>query len=124
MWELYLISRIGTINVVLRVIMMMFLIGSFVFYMSAISTDDWSGEDVWNEFQKSKLVKHSKRSLVVALISLFLVIITPTQKEAYLIYGVGGMIDYVESSDKAREIPDKCIEALDAWVESLDKKKE
>ena len=39
-----------------------------------------------------------------------------------LIYGVGTTIDYVKQNNTLQQIPDKCINALDAWVESLTKK--
>ena len=36
-----------------------------------------------------------------------------------LIYGVGGSIDYLRNNTTAQKLPDKCIEALDAWVDEL-----
>jgi hypothetical protein len=44
-------------------------------------------------------------------------VVIPTQKEMLLIYGVGGAIDYVQSSDKAKELPDKAVEALSKYLE-------
>ena len=54
-------------------------------------------------------------------ISLLGVLFTPTTKEMYLIYGLGGTIDYIKSNDKAKQLPDKCIDALDKYIESLNK---
>ena len=48
-----------------------------------------------------------------------MLVFIPTTKEALLIYGVGGTIDYVKSNPVAKKIPDKCIIALDKWVDSL-----
>ena len=39
-----------------------------------------------------------------------------------LIYGVGTTIDYVKQNNTLQQIQDKCINALDAWVDSLTKK--
>lgn len=36
--------------------------------------------------------------------------------------GVGGTIDYIKSNEKIKQIPDKCFNALDAWVDSLTEK--
>lgn len=36
-----------------------------------------------------------------------------------LIFGIGGSIDYLKSNDVAKQLPDKCINAIDAWVSSL-----
>ena len=49
-------------------------------------------------------------------------IFVPTSKDAMLIFGVGGTIDYIKSNETIKQIPDKCINALDAWVESLTEK--
>lgn len=48
-------------------------------------------------------------------------IFIPTKNEALLIYGVGGTIDYIKSNDTAKQLPDKCVKALDKWVENLTK---
>ena len=37
----------------------------------------------------------------------------PMKNDALLIYGVGCTIDYIKSNDKAKQLPDKCIKALD-----------
>ena len=41
----------------------------------------------------------------------------PTTGEAYMIYGLGGTIDYVKSNEVAKQLPDKCIIALDKYLE-------
>lgn len=44
----------------------------------------------------------------------------PNTNEAYMIYGLGGTIDYVKSNDVAKQLPDKCIIALDKYLEDVD----
>ena len=51
-------------------------------------------------------------------------IFIPTSKEAMLILGVGGTIDYIKKNETIQQIPDKCINALDAWVDSLTEKEQ
>ena len=34
-----------------------------------------------------------------------------------MIYGIGGTIDYIKSNDTAKQIPDKCINALDKFID-------
>lgn len=36
-----------------------------------------------------------------------------------LIYGVGGTIDYIKSDDKAKALPDKCVEALNRYLDTV-----
>lgn len=67
----------------------------------------------------SKIFKVSTPIFVLLAI---LTIFTPTTNEAMLIYGVGTTIDYVKQNDTLQQIPDKCINALDAWVDSFTEK--
>jgi hypothetical protein len=43
----------------------------------------------------------------------------PTKNDMLFIYRIGGSIDYLRSNPTAQKLPDKCIEALDAWVDEL-----
>lgn len=124
MLELYLISRIGVIHVFAVAMTIIFCISTIAFLFCSIVTDEWSGELCYSEWQRSMLRKYGKRCFIVFIISALIAILTPTKNEAYIIYGVGGTIDYLQSNDKAKQIPDKCIDALDKWVESLNKEKE
>ena len=42
----------------------------------------------------------------------------PITKEALIIYGVGGTVDYLKENPTAKQLPNKCIEALDKWVDT------
>ena len=68
----------------------------------------------------SKLFKISSSCFLLFVTSS---ILTPTTKEALLIYGVGGTIDYIKSNETINQLPDKCVKALDAWVDSLTENK-
>lgn len=43
----------------------------------------------------------------------------PTQKEMLLIFGVGGTIDYINSNETLKKLPDRVIEAADAYLKSV-----
>ena len=124
MLELYFISRIGVIHGLFVAATVISIITAITCYIISISTDDWSGEDICNEWQKSKLRKFANKMFVVFGISVLIAAITPTKEEAYFIYGVGSTIDYLQSNPKAKQIPDKCIDALNQWVDNLNKKEE
>lgn len=64
-------------------------------------------------------IKAIKRTIPILIISVLGIVFTPTTKEALMIWGVGGTIDYVKSNETAKQLPNKCIEALDKWVDSL-----
>lgn len=49
---------------------------------------------------------------------------TPTKEEALMIWGIGASIDYLKQNETAKQLPDKCIQALDAWIECVNDKDE
>ena len=53
------------------------------------------------------------------VISSLIFVFVPSTKEALLIWGVGSTIDYIQENETAKQLPDKCINALNDWVESL-----
>ena len=63
----------------------------------------------------------AKRCVIILIISCFINIFIPTTNEALLIYGVGGTIDYIKSNDTAKQLPDKCVKALDKYLDNLTK---
>ena len=77
--------------------------------------------DEWSEDFKSTLKKYAKMMIPIATIGIIGDIFTPSKKEALLIYGLGTTIDYVKSNDKAKQLPDKAIEALIKYAETLEK---
>lgn len=38
--------------------------------------------------------------------------------------GIGMTIDYIKDNDVVKQLPDKCIEALEVWVDSFKEDKE
>lgn len=74
-----------------------------------------SGFEYWIKFHN----KSFKIEMTSFILFVSASIMTPTTKEALLIYGVGGSIDYLKTNDVAKQLPDKCINALDAWIESF-----
>ena len=65
-----------------------------------------------------------KYSFIVFCIATLASIFIPTKNDAMLIWGVGSTIDYIQDNEKIQNLPDKCVDALDAWVESLSDNKE
>jgi hypothetical protein len=92
------------------------MIGLMILYMAAKS--DYDESTIKNT--KSIL----KPSTIVFFICLPITILTPTKDEALLIWGVGSTIDYIKENETIKQLPDKCVNALDAWVNSLSDKEE
>lgn len=108
MWELYLLTRLGIIFPILVVIM---IFATGVLFISVI--------DIAHDGVGKKNLMFFKRSAVVLAISTMGVVFIPTERDAFLIYGVGTTLDYLQNNEKVQQLPDKCVDALDAWVESL-----
>ena len=124
MSEIYWITRLDVLN---GWLIAFSVICGIVIVLSAVAYFDFRGDyeqyhhdsdESWMMFF-SKIFKVSTPIFVLLAI---LTIFTPTTKEAMLIYGVGTTIDYVKQNNTLQQIPDKCINALDAWVDSLTEK--
>ena len=113
MSEIYWITRFDSINtcamVFLIISAIVSVLGTLGLFICIAENDTESLPIV------KKILKISVPTLIVCLI---IKIFVPTTKEALLIYGVGGTIDYVKSNPVAKKLPDKCVNALDKWVDS------
>lgn len=113
MSELYWITRFDGFLTAVILILVAFLILALIFIVGYFESYD---EDV----KRANL----KRSITFGSIGIFLLIaqtFIPTTKQALIIYGVGGTIDYVKNNETAKQLPDKVILALDKYLEDLNK---
>ena len=121
-FEIYWLTRVDTLNTLFGwMIAIPVVVGIVMFIAFLISMENIRSEEVdenWLSFKK-----HCKKFRNV-LLPVFIVGILgtgfcPTKNDMLLIYGVGGSIDYLRNNPTAQKLPDKCIEALDAWVDEL-----
>lgn len=111
--ELYWITRFDGILTVVIILLLIFLLLTLVFLIVYFITYDEDEQKV-----------SRKRAIIFGSIGLFLLIaqaFVPTTKQALIIYGVGGTIDYVKSNDTAKKLPDKVIIALDKYLDTFNK---
>lgn len=123
MWELYLISRLGIIHGIatgFSILSILVAIGCY----AMIFGYDWAGEPVLSDEGKIKVKRFANKLLWVFGFSLTFAVAIPNTTDIYLIYGVGSTIDYIQANPKATQLPDKCIDALNRWVDSLNDKEE
>ena len=130
MTEMYWITRLDAIcNFLITIAVVSFVIsvviGAFSMYNRFAADDYEEGGKYYNcHMQRFKIfLNYFKRSIIVTLVLTVINIFIPTKNEVLLIYGVGGTIDYIKSNDTAKQLPDKCIKALDKWVENLNEEK-
>lgn len=56
-------------------------------------------------------------SIFTFVFGIVITLFIPSQKNLLIIYGVGGTIDYLKENKDANKIPDKCIKALDKYLD-------
>lgn len=116
MKELYFINLIGNINIAAWVTFGVLCFAALVIGICYLM------DDIDDELMK----KRSKLMMIVAAICLVLGILTPTKKDAYIIYGIGSVVDYIQENDEAKQLPDKTVKMLNAladkYTEETEKK--
>ena len=117
MSEIYWITRLDSIvHASYMIATFGVVLSLFTFAFFAINMGDENKK--WISFWKKGFIICSVVTLFAVISSIFV----PTSKDAMLIFGVGGTIDYIKSNETIKQIPDKCINALDSWVDSLTEK--
>ena len=53
--------------------------------------------------------------LPITFIAIIGAIFIPIKNEAYMIYGLGGTIDYLKENPQAKQLPEKTLQMLNAW---------
>lgn len=129
--EIYWITRLDGICRVLTLIAVLSSIVTVVlFFIGLLKRGDADiyreGSQTWeqNIETSKKCLYFAKRCAIIYFVSVFINFFIPTTNEALMIYGIGGTIDYIKSNETAKQLPDKCIKALDKWVDNLNEEKQ
>ena len=129
--EIYWITRLDYICcflICISVLSPFVLLVSFSLALSSMEDAETYKEyhGCWDEYMREykKWMRNAKRCAVIFFVSVFINIFIPTTKQALLIYGVGGTIDYIKSNDTAKQLPDKWVKALDKYLDNINKEEE
>lgn len=110
MSEIYWISRLDYICNLFIALSIIFgtivVVGGFTLVVS---------DRLDNDFPT--ILKIVKRSILILGFSLLGVIFLPNTKQAYMIWGLGGTIDYIKSNETVQKLPDKTIQCLDKFLD-------
>ena len=74
----------------------------------------------FEESMEIALEKHNKMLRVLAcstIISITVLLFVPNSKDALIIYGLGGTMEYLQSNKTAQGLPDKFTQALDKYLD-------
>ena len=127
---IYWITRLSTIHTIAVIAFIISLIATLLLIIAYYIANGQSIYDESRGYESSAKenrsyantsIKSLRYSIPILVISAALTIFVPDTKDAMLIYGVGGTVDYLKQNPTAKQIPDKCINALDKWVDSLGK---
>lgn len=88
-------------------------IGMFICFFIITAVADSKGDGDTQE----KALNIAAASFIVVILCTLLTIFIPSKKELYMIYGVGSTIEYLKSNPNAKELPDKCVKALERWAD-------
>ena len=115
MSEIYWITVLGNLSNLLITLCVCFGVAA-VGIALAIMLEVYEYEE--DSKQYYKWLRHC---CVAFIITSIMAVFTPSTKELYAIYGIGGVIDYVQSNETAKQLPDKTIKALDKWLDEMNK---
>lgn len=114
MEEFYFIILLGNINKVCTIGLI--ISGAALLFSLAIYIPDKKEGCL-------EALKYVKISITIFLLCLFGFIVIPTRTECYQILGLGKTLDYLQSNETAKQLPDKAIKALETLLDDyIDKK--
>ena len=110
MSEIYWITRLDYIQ---GALISFAIISSLTACMAVLV---WAIEDLDDD--KLLICKRFIRtSTAIFATSILGLIFIPSTKDMLLVYAAGGSIEYIKNNDVAKQLPDKCIQAIDALLD-------
>lgn len=127
MFDLYLISILDSIIGVSVVFTILGLAATIVWIVCVVlNTDiDQESPSLYEERclrTNNTIIKIMKPFVYVGIVCLALATFLPSTKQGYVIYDVGNTIEYLQSSDKAKKLPDKAVDALSRYLDECGQK--
>lgn len=120
--ELYWITVLGNISHVNGIILVLGIIvltilGILMFVY--LDTYQGSEEDLKNDEGFSDLFNVFFVTICFVIFCTGVKIFVPSTQQLYMIYGLGGTIDYLQENETAKQLPDKVMIALDKCIDNL-----
>ena len=118
--EIYWITRLASIRVlaiVVLVLALISLVAVLIIYLECKVYDETDEIDAFMKKWRSTWVC----SMIFGIAG---VVFIPSQRDMLLIYGLGTTIDYIKSNDKAKQLPDKAVDALTRYLDEIGNKED
>lgn len=117
MLEVYLITRLTALNGFFFAIAL--ITGIIAVICAIVYGVNNIDEYRYNEKSQATLKKWIRNCTITCVASTLFNIFTPTTKDAMIIYGIGTTVDFLQENENVQQLPDKCVKALNDWVDSL-----
>lgn len=114
--EIYWITVLGNVSTLLAILCGLFCVYTGITIVTSL-VEAYDSADFVQKIRNFKL----KLTIPLCIVLGFVICFVPNEKQLYMIFGVGSVIDYVQESEEVKKLPDKVINALDIWVNSLNK---
>lgn len=111
MKEIYWLTVIGNLHYVLIAIFAILVfvgISSLLLYVFT---------EAYETKEREVISRFTKKIFLEAICTGIILCFLPSKEDLLAIYGIGGTIDYIQSNDKAKELPDKVVDALTEYLE-------
>lgn len=119
--EIYWLTRIAKISDVFEMAVVM---GVVIFVLGLILSPVIYDYCVESDCVKKIVLRIVKAFGIIYAVCFIGYLFTPTSNEMLAIYGLGSTIDYIKSNDKAKELPNKVVDALERYVDAIAKEEE
>lgn len=114
MKKLYFINLIGNIHICAWVVFSLICIAAMFIGIAYFM------DDIEEELAK----KLYKPMIFVLAVCIMLGIVLPSKQDAYIIYGIGSVVDYIQENDEAKQLPDKTVKMLNALADKYSEETE
>lgn len=115
MRTLYWIQVIGNLSWFFVIFTIFFALMAGLLILSYAS--DYEVNNIYGK--QTNPPRYLKTFILSAVICAIAAVFTPSTKQLYFIYGVGSVIEYAKENDTMKQLPDKAVEALDKWIDSI-----
>lgn len=111
MSELYWVTRVGVLHNCIIAIIIVLAVVLLVALIVCANRGEESEED------ELAVIRFFRTTIVAIVLLLVINIFIPSKQDMYIIYGIGGTIDYIKQDSVGKQLPHKVIEACDKFIE-------
>lgn len=111
--EIYWITRLDGIQAFFAICTILAALAIVILFINILVLNE--------EDEKTKSQKWLKKLFCGLPFFILPLIFIPSTKDALLIYGLGGSLDYIKGNNTAKKLPEKAIIALDKYLDELNK---